>query len=79
LTFGFRLATGRRPEPAELEMLGKSLENYRVRYRQAPAAAEKLVSHGESPRNKSLEVTELAAHTAIASVLINLDEAVSKN
>jgi hypothetical protein len=59
--------------------LGESLENYRVRYSQAPAAAEKLVSHGESPRNKSLQVAELAAHTAIASVLLNLDETVSKN
>jgi hypothetical protein len=49
------------------------------RYRNSPAAAEELLKHGEAPRDKSLDVVELAAHTAIASVLLNLDEAVSKN
>jgi hypothetical protein len=55
------------------------LEKYVDRYRQSPAAAEELVAHGEAPRDKSLDVVQLAAHTAIASVLLNLDEAVSKN
>jgi hypothetical protein len=79
LTFAFRLASGRSPTPTELATLVKSLEKYRARYRESPHAAEELVSHGESPRNKSLDVAELAAHTAIASVLLNLDETVSKN
>jgi hypothetical protein len=79
LTFAFRLATGRKPLPAELSALGASLEKYVARFRNSPAAAEELLSHGESPRDKSLDVVELAAHTAIASVLLNLDETVSKN
>jgi len=79
LTFAFRTVTGRSPTTAELNKLRASLEKYVARYRQSPQAAEELVAHGESPRNKSLDVVELAAHTAIASVLLNLDEAVSKN
>jgi hypothetical protein len=79
LTYAFRLATGRSPTPAELGRLGESLEKYLDRYRQSPAAAEELVAHGEAPRDKSLGVVQLAAHTAIASVLLNLDETVSKN
>lgn len=79
LTFAFRLATGRSPTSAELNKLRTSLEKYLVSYRQSPQAAQALVAHGESPRNQSLDVAELAAHTAIASVLLNLDEAVSKN
>jgi hypothetical protein len=79
LTFAFRLATSRKPTSAELERLKTSLRKYRVRYRQAPELAEQLVSHGEAPRNKSLDVVELAARTAIANVLLNLDEAVSKD
>jgi hypothetical protein len=79
LTFAFRLATSRKPSAAELDRLHKSLEKYLARYRQSPAMAEELVAHGEAPRNKALDVTELAAHTAIASVLLNLDEAMSKD
>jgi hypothetical protein len=79
LTFAFRLATGRTPTDQELERLRSSLEKYQIRFRQSPQAAEELVSHGESPRNKALDVTELAAHTAIASVLLNLDESLSTN
>jgi hypothetical protein len=79
LTFAFRLASGRRPAPAELAALRASLEKYRARFRDSAAAAEQFVSHGESGRDMSLDVVELAAHTAVASVLLNMDEAISKN
>jgi hypothetical protein len=79
LTFGFRLATGRVPSAAELSSLRTSLEKYTARFRRSASAAEEFVSHGESPRDKSLDVVELAAHTAVASVLLNMDETVSKN
>jgi hypothetical protein len=79
ITFAFRLATCRAPSADELRVLRTSLEKYAARFRQAPASAAEFVSHGESPRNKSLDVIELAAHTAMASVLLNMDETVSKN
>jgi hypothetical protein len=79
LTFAFRLAIGRSPTSAELSTLRASLEKHTGRFRLSPAAAEQFVSHGESPRDKSLDVIDLAAHTAVASVLLNMDETVSKN
>jgi hypothetical protein len=79
LNFAFRLATGRTPTEQELGRLRASLENYQVRFRRSPKSAEKLVSHGESLRDKALDVQELAAHTALASVLLNLDESLSTN
>jgi hypothetical protein len=79
LSFAFRLATGRAPTRAELGTLRASLEKHTDRFRQSSAAAEQFVSHGESPRDKSLDVVELAAHTAIASLLLNMDETLSKN
>jgi hypothetical protein len=79
LTFGYRSATGRAPSAAELNTLRASLEKYAARFHQSKEAAEEFISHGESPRNQSLDVVELAAHTAVASVLLNLDETVSKN
>ncbi|MEX2310516.1 MAG: DUF1553 domain-containing protein [Pirellulales bacterium] len=79
ITFAFRLATGRTPTTPELGRLRTSLENYTARFRHSPSEAEQFVGHGEAPRDKSLDVVELAAHTAVASVLLNLDETVSKN
>jgi hypothetical protein len=79
LAFAFRLATSRAPTADELARLKASLAKYAARYRESPTAAEEMLSHGESPRDKSLDTTELAAHTALASVLLNMDEAVSKN
>lgn len=79
LTFAFRLATSRAPTTAELATLRRSLQKYTERFRQSPGAAEQFVGQGEAPRNKSLDVVELAAHTAVASVLINMDESISKD
>jgi hypothetical protein len=71
--------TGRKPVAAELALLGSSLEKYIARFKLSPSTAEELLAHGEAPRDKLLDVAELAAHTAICSVLLNLDESVSKN
>ena len=38
----------------------------------------KLVSTGESKRDGRLDVAELAAYTAVASMILNLDEAITK-
>ncbi|HEX4415582.1 MAG TPA: DUF1553 domain-containing protein [Lacipirellulaceae bacterium] len=79
LSFAFRLATSRTPTSSELTTLRASLQNYLDRYRQSPASAEQFISQGESPRNKSLDTCDLAAHTAVASILLNMDEAISKD
>lgn len=79
ITFAFRLATGRAPTPVELAALRVSLQKYTNRFRQSPASAEQFVSQGEAPRNKSLDVVDLAAHAAVASVLLNMDETISKD
>jgi hypothetical protein len=79
LTFAFRLATGRAPDAGELAVLRASLQKYTDRFRQSPTSAEQFVSHGEATRNKSLDVVNLAAHTAVASIILNMDEAISKD
>ena len=49
-----------------------------VQYRADPAEAEKLLSAGESPRDKSIDTAELAAYTTAASVILNLDEVITR-
>jgi hypothetical protein len=79
MTFAFRSATGRRPDSHELARLTESLAKYRDIFAAHREDAEKLLSHGESPRDESLEAVQLAAHTAIAGDLLNLDETITKN
>jgi hypothetical protein len=78
VAFGFRLATSRRPREAERDVLVASFRHYLDRYQTRPGDAAKLVSQGESPRDERLDVRELAAYAAIASLILNLDETITK-
>jgi hypothetical protein len=78
LTHGFRLATGRAPLSNELEVLAASLAWHAGYFSSAPDKAVAYVSLGESPGDKRLKPAELAAYTAVASLLLNLDETVTK-
>ncbi len=74
----FRLATARRPNDIEAGILRRGLEQHLKRYRDDKPAALKLVSSGDSKRNGKLDVSELAAYTVIASLIMNLDETITK-
>jgi hypothetical protein len=78
LTRAFKLATGRAPRKAELNVLRAGLDRHRAHYRANRKAALALVRAGEAPRDETLDVAELAAHTAVASVILNLDEVITK-
>ena len=41
-------------------------------------AAKKLVSVGNAPLDKGLDLTELAAWASVARVLLNLDETITR-
>lgn len=78
LGYGFRLVTGRHPTPAELDTLASGLEAFMQKYRQDSAAAEAFVAHGESPVPQTLPAQELAPYMTVAGVLLNLDEAITR-
>jgi len=78
VTFAFRLALSRAPSPAETAVLLKAHQQRLAKYQQDPPAAKALLSHGESPRNESLNEPDLAAWTAVMSLILNLDEAITK-
>jgi hypothetical protein len=74
----FRLVLARKPSAEETAVLKAVYERQVERYRDDKPAAEKLLSVGESPRGDGLDVAELAAWTNVASVILNLDEAVTR-
>jgi hypothetical protein len=78
LTLAFRLATGRRPRLAELQVLVRGFHEHLARFRAHPEAARQLVRVGEFPRDDKFEVSELAAYTAVAGLIINLDETITR-
>ncbi len=78
LTLAFRLAAARRPNAAELKVLVEGFRRHLAEYRENQPAALKLTSVGEHPRNDKLDVSELAAYTAVAQLILNLDEVITK-
>jgi len=78
IAFAFRLATGRRPKTAEVSILVDSFHHYQDRFHSNDDAAIKLVSEGEHTRDNKLDAGELAAYTSAASLILNLDETVTK-
>ncbi|MCW5978202.1 MAG: DUF1553 domain-containing protein [Bryobacteraceae bacterium] len=78
IEYGFRLATGRRPAREEARLLADSLGRYRDDFATHPGEAAKLLRQGESPRNETLDVPELASYAMLASLILNLDETITK-
>ncbi|NDD65476.1 MAG: hypothetical protein EBZ36_16105, partial [Acidobacteria bacterium] len=71
-------ALGRRPAAAELRVLRELLRRQQEHYRRDRAAAAALLGVGEFKADPSIDPTELAAWTMVASTVLNLDEAITK-
>ncbi len=78
LPAGFRRVTGRLPTPAELAILERNLARERARFAQDEQAARSLLAHGEAPRDRTIAPRELAAYAMVGSLLLNLDEAITR-
>ena len=76
--FAFRLATARLAEADEAEALLDVFRQQLVVYQQDLRIAEELLRVGESARNPNLSVSEHAAWTIVASMILNLDETVTR-
>jgi hypothetical protein len=78
LGHGFRLAAGRRPSPAEEAVLGESLAFHIAYFGKDEGRANQYLRHGEKPPDRTLDPRELAAYAAVGSLILNLDEVVTK-
>jgi hypothetical protein len=78
LAYGFRLATTRPPQPAEMDLLRGAFDKFEARYHRDEKSAVKLLSHGDSPRKTGIKPRELAPYAGIANLLLNLDEVITK-
>ena len=78
LRFAFRAVLTREPNDRELTVLRRGLERHLANYRQHPDEAVAALKTGESESNASLDPIEVAAWTAVSGLILNLDEAVTK-
>ncbi|MCC6586090.1 MAG: DUF1553 domain-containing protein [Bryobacterales bacterium] len=76
--YGFTLAMSRAPSEREQQVLTASYHRNLDRYKTDPSLADKFLTAGESERDKQIDATEVAAYATVASVILNLDETVTK-
>ncbi|NKB33097.1 MAG: DUF1553 domain-containing protein [Pseudomonadales bacterium] len=79
LSFMYRLATAREPNSNVLSILSSAHAGHLDVYQTDRAAALQLVSEGESPRDETLDIVELAAYQMVASLILNLDGTITRD
>jgi len=78
INLAFRLATGRIPNAQERAVLEEAMQEALADYRQHGNEATALLAVGASRCNPQLDPKELAAWTTVASMILNLDETITK-
>jgi mono/diheme cytochrome c family protein len=78
LRLAFRWVLARPPTKSETEILVDGFRTHLKLYEHHPDKSQQLVRVGDYPADQALDAAELAAYTAITSMLLNLDEAVTK-
>jgi len=78
IRYGWRLATARNPESQEVRPLKALFEQEYANYRNDRDSALKLTGVGEREASGKFDAAELAAWTTVASVILNLDETITK-
>ena len=74
----FRLVVSRNPNESELSILIRNHDLQLARFDANPKNAERFVSIGESPNQSTCSAAEIAALTAVANLVLNLDEALCR-
>ncbi len=78
LSYAYRLATLQPPQPDAEAALVDNFHQHLDHYRTNRQAALELVSVGESARDETLDITELASYTMMANLILNLDRTINK-
>jgi len=78
IRFGYKLALAREPDGRVSEILTRGYLDYLTSFQAAPGNAKSLIEIGKSRTDEGTGAVQLAAMTAVASVILNLDETVTK-
>ena len=78
VTFGYRLVASRQPKPIVANILLAAYNEELENFKKNAEAANKLLGIGASKRDETIGVAEHAAWTIVASMLLNLDEVITR-
>lgn len=78
IAFAFQLSAGRLPDEKEMASLQRTYDKLLTAYRLDSQAAEALMKVGASAYDSAVDRAELAALASVASLILNLDEVVTK-
>jgi hypothetical protein len=78
VAWAFRLVTARKPNEQEQRLLVNNLDRQLRYFRAYPTEAQALLLIGEKPNRRDLAMADLAAYATTASLILNLDEAITK-
>ncbi|MGH9768347.1 MAG: DUF1553 domain-containing protein, partial [Blastocatellia bacterium] len=78
VAWAFQLATSRRPDENELRILLKNLDAQLKYFGGDPKEAARLLAVGARRIDQRLSAAELAAYATTASIILNLDEVITK-
>lgn len=78
LNHAYRRVLGRSLTDRDRALLGKAFDKQLAIYQAEPGAAAEVVAIGATPKNEKLDPVEHAAFTAVCLILLNLDEALTR-
>ena len=79
IRYAYQAVLAREPDKAEAEVVQAAFSRFLVRYQADPEGAKKATTFGESKPPLDLSVSDLAAYTLVANLILNLDETVTRN
>ncbi|WP_051669495.1 DUF1553 domain-containing protein [Bryobacter aggregatus] len=78
IALAYRITLSRTATARELQLIRSAYSRAQARYTKSPAEADHFLSQGESPLPRKISRPELAAWTNVASILLNLDETITR-
>jgi hypothetical protein len=78
LAFMFRSAAGRAATEDEAQILARTYARMLSEFQSDAARAARYLKVGASPADSSIAAAELAAHAAVATMILNMDEVITK-
>jgi hypothetical protein len=79
IDYGFQFVTAREPEQKERQLLINTYQLLHTHFAEQPDAASALLKVGDNPLPPSINQVDAATWTTIAQIMLNLDEAITKD
>ena len=78
IEFGYSLVLARKPSARQKQVMLGMLADLETNYKADAKAASDFIHQGDSAVRPGLDTTQLAAYTGVASLMLNLDETITK-